>query len=164
MLGLPPFRARALRAAGTPIAGWEQSMNTFCEPRPRDIADWPDQVKFMLSVLEERSAPIGGDERRATSRAPYRKRASLQLMDGSGNQYQSATVYTRDVNSSSLGLLSNTQLPVGTRAMLHLPSPGGRTWCIACSIVRCHRFIDDWYEGAVYFDQEQAVLRPRHES
>jgi hypothetical protein len=139
------------------------SMNTFCEPRARDTSDWPDKVKFMLSVLEERPALVG-EERRTTLRAPYHKRATLQFLDGHGNPSQAVTIFTRDVNTSSLGLLSSTQLPVGTRAILHLPSPGDRTWHIACSIVRCHRFIDDWYEGALYFDQEQAALRPRHEA
>src|SRR5262245_4722251 len=95
---------------------------------------WPEDVKFMLSVLAER--PDRSDaNRRDDARRPYRRRATVHLIDGAGNTWREVHAYTRDVNETGLGLLSNIDLPVGSRAILHLPSPGGRVWHIACSVV-----------------------------
>lgn len=141
-------------------------MNIALQPQhvqhAHDVESWPADVKFMLSVLADRPNSSGGAERRADARRPYRKRANVHLIDNAGNTWRVVPVYTRDVNETGLGLLTSAEMPIAARAILHLPSPGGRVWQIACSVVRCQRFIDHWFDAAVYFDQEQAALRAHH--
>ena len=58
--------------------------------------------------------------------------------------------------------MTKQELPILTRARLHLPSlPDCPRW-IDCSILRCRPFIDGWYEGAVIFDYEQRMFEPEN--
>ena len=110
------------------------------------------EVEFVMSALD---AAGHTDERRRISRLPYRVRAALQLF---ADMYDGQTIvlHTRDITPKSLGFITRHRLPLGYGGVVDLPDPTGAVRSIDCTLIRCREVAKGWYEGAVYFNREQA--------
>lgn len=110
------------------------------------------EVEFVMSALD---AAGHTDERRRTTRLPYRVRAGLQLF---ADMYDGQTIvlHTRDITPKSLGFITRHRLSLGYGGVVDLPDPTGVVRSIGCTLIRCREVAKGWYEGAVYFNREQA--------
>lgn len=136
-----------------------------------ESAPWPPEVDLILSAMDvARSshapsplrliesgadvavADVTGDRRRS-ARAPYRTRASLKLYaDPAGAEPR--TLYSRDVDRRGMGFITPHLLPLGYGGWVTLRSPDGEEVRIECTIYRCRKTVQGWYEGAVKFHRE----------
>ena len=114
--------------------------------------DWPPQVELILSALE--TGQFSRDNRRSTTRMPYRVRGRLRLFSDPPNSAP-WTIYTRDIHSRGLGFISPHRLPLGYGGMIDLPAPDGSALNINCTLLRCREAAPGWYEGSIYFNREQ---------
>jgi hypothetical protein len=114
----------------------------------------PAEVALVMSALD---VGARSGERRAVRRWRYRVIASLRLFSD-----QAATppwlLYTRDVNTRSLGFVTSHRLPLGYGGVLELPGPLGEPMRVHCTLLRCREAAPGWYEGSVYFNREQGVF------
>jgi hypothetical protein len=123
---------------------------------PNDPANWPPEARMILSALEAGESALS-DNRRANPRTLYQVQAALRLFsdtDGSPPW----KLYTRDVNSRSLGFLTPHRLPLGYGGIVELPRPDGRTVRAHCTLFRCRQTARGWYEGALSFNRRQWEL------
>lgn len=93
-------------------------------------------------------------ERRKTSRLKYQVVATLEPV-ASGPE--DVRVVTRDADANGTGFLSSGELPEGSRAVLHLPSPDGDgdVQRIECRVRRSREVGNGLFEGSVEFLGEQ---------
>lgn len=117
----------------------------------------PAEAEMILSALDAGQAR-SRQNRRETLRIQYRIGAQLHLFsDAPGTAPRE--VYTRDVGPKSLGFISQARLPLGYGGILELVAPDGLSMRIHCTILRCREAAPGWYEGAVYFNREQACFQ-----
>ncbi len=112
---------------------------------------WPREVGMILTALE--TGAVKNDRRQATRRL-YRVTASLRLFVDEGGE-SLRLLYTRDVNSKSLGFITPHRLPLGYGGVVEVPDTEGRPLSIHCTILRCREVAAGWFEGALYFNRDQ---------
>jgi hypothetical protein len=118
--------------------------------------NWPPEVDLIASALE-----AGGHldtDRRRGARMHYRVLARLFLYSDPADA-DPWILYTRDVNSRSLGFISAHRLPLGYGGTIELSAPrDGEILSIACTLLRCREAAPGWFEGALYFNREQSAF------
>lgn len=124
----------------------------FTDLAPRERAE----VEFIMSALDAASFSL---ERRRSVRHRYRVAASLRLFSEMDGEAEPVRLYTRDVTSKSLGFICRRRLPLGYGGLLDILDPAGTTLSIDCTLLRCREISSGWYEGALYFNREQAAFR-----
>ena len=67
-------------------------------------------------------------------------------------------LYTRDVSSRSLGFITSHRLPLGYGGTVELATPDGSVVAVNCTLLRCREITTGWFEGALYFNREQAAF------
>src|SRR5947207_2532684 len=123
----------------------------------RDL-DWPTEVELILSAMD-----AGGgapEERRQVRRSPYRVRAELRLFSDTPGTAP-WTIYTRDVDRRGAGFVTQHRLPLGYGGWIELLAPGARLMKIHCTLFRCRPTAGGWFDGALYFNREQAAFTYR---
>lgn len=116
---------------------------------------WPAQAELILSALEAGRHQAHSEQPRQCRRRPYRVLATLRLFSDPANA-AGWTLYTRDVSPRSLGFVTQSRLPLGYGGRIELPSSDGLSSHIECTLLRCRQAAPGWYEGALYFNREQA--------
>lgn len=117
-----------------------------------------DGVKVLdeaLRAAAASSATAPGVERRQAPRQTYHVPATLEPV--AFGKIEDVRVVTRDADARGTGFVSTGQLPEGTRAVLHLPAPDGKTQRIECRVRRSREIGNGLFEGSVEFlgDQPQ---------
>lgn len=152
-------------------------------PTLDDNTPWPPEVDLILSAMEVAQssyslpharatsagnlwiAPLPGasvfagtradfaHQRRLAPRAQYRTRAKLKLYaDPAGTPPW--TLYTRDADSRGIGFITPHLLPLGYGGWVTLRAPDGGELRLECTIYRCRKTVQGWYEGALKFHRE----------
>src|SRR5439155_18837620 len=117
--------------------------------------DWPAEVDLILSAMD--AGHSAEADRRKVRRAPYRVRAELRLFSdppGAGVWL----IYTRDADRRGAGFVTRHCLPLGYGGWIELLAPNGRLTKIHCTLFRCRPAAGEWFEGALYFNREQAAF------
>lgn len=117
-----------------------------------------DGVKVLdeaLRAAAASSATAPGVDRRQATRLTYQVPATLEPV--AFGKIEDVRVVTRDADARGTGFVSTGQLPEGTRAVLHLPAPDGKTQRIECRVRRSREIGNGLFEGSVEFlgDQPQ---------
>lgn len=115
---------------------------------------WPPRVKDVVAAVEAGRSPAA--DRRRWDRLRYRVKAQLHLKDAAGPM--PSILFTRDANPHSIGFVTWHKLPVGKEGTIHLPLDDGEPREVACCVMRCRDFTDGWYEGALFFLEEQPTF------
>ncbi len=123
---------------------------------------WPAEVDLIISALaagEDRAKAAASPvlRRREVPRSPYRVIADLRLYSDT-NGADGWSLYTRDVSVRGLGFITPHRLPLGYGGTVELPAPDGRIIAVNCTLLRCREITSGWYDGALYFNREQAVF------
>jgi len=123
---------------------------------------WPAEVDLIISALaagEDRAKGSASPviRRRDVPRISYRVLADLRLYSDAHHE-GSWRLYTRDVSVRGLGFITPHRLPLGYGGTLELPAPDGRVIAVNCTLLRCREVASGWYDGALYFNREQAVF------
>jgi hypothetical protein len=118
-------------------------------------AAFPAEVEFLVSALEAGPKPL--IDRQKERRSQYRVRASLKLFSDAPDA-RPALLYTRNVTSQALAFLTNDVLTLSHGGILRIPSPAGEMLKINCTVLRYREAAPGWFEGAVYFNRDQAVF------
>jgi hypothetical protein len=116
---------------------------------------FPTEVEFVISALE--AGPKPAQDRQKLKRTAYRVRAALRLFSDAPESVASL-LFTRHVNPQAVGFLTNRHLPLSHGGILYIPSPDQRMLQIYCTVLRCREAAPGWYEGAAYFNRQQAVF------
>jgi hypothetical protein len=112
----------------------------------------PLEVENLFQVLEAQG--YFDEDNRKRDRRELRCGATIKLFsDGSMR-----TLFTRDVDTRGLGFVLKDRLPLGHGGTVELPAPDGNVLRINCTVLRCRRVADGWYEGAIYFNREQFIF------
>lgn len=120
-------------------------------PAPIEVSTWPMEIRAAILCLETRSH--AGAERRLRNRFPYRVQAELTWVDLP--DADPVAVFTRDINSWTVGTLTLAPMQTGWRCNLRLPDPlSHHALEIACSVYRCTEFYPGWYDVALRFAKE----------
>lgn len=130
-----------------------------------DETVWPAEVDLIISALaagEDRAKAAASPvlRRREVPRSSYRVIADLRLYSDT-NGAEAWSLYTRDVSVRGLGFITPHRLPLGYGGTLELPAPDGRIIAVNCTLLRCREIASGWYDGALYFNREQAVFSLR---
>ena len=115
-----------------------------------------DGMKVLDQALRATaSATPPAVERRQAPRQTYQVPATLEPV--AFGKVEDVRVVTRDADARGTGFVSTGQLPEGTRAVLHLPAPDGKTQRIECRVRRSREIGNGLFEGSVEFlgDQPQ---------
>jgi hypothetical protein len=129
-------------------------------PNPRAREAWPPMADLILSAMESGrhgAAGAAADNRRASSRLPYRVRGQLLLFSDAPHT-EPRIIYTRDAHTRGLGFISPHRMPLGHGGFVEFPGPDGRQRRIQCTLNRCRETAPGWYEGAVCFNREQPEM------
>jgi hypothetical protein len=123
---------------------------------------WPAEVDLIISALaagEDRAkaARSPGLRRREVPRTSYRVLADLRLYSDT-HDADAWRLYTRDVSVRGLGFITPHRLPLGYGGTIELPAPDGRIIAVNCTLLRCREIASGWFDGALYFNREQAVF------
>ena len=118
-------------------------------------APFPAEVEFLISALEAGPKPL--IDRQKARRSQYRVRATLKLFSDAP-EAKPALLYTRNVTSQALAFLTNDILTLSHGGILRIPSPSGEVLKINCTVLRCREAAPGWFEGAVYFNRDQAIF------
>lgn len=112
-----------------------------------------DEALRATAASEAPAAPAV--ERRHAARQVYSVPATLEPV--AFGKIEDVRVVTRDADARGTGFVSTGQLPEGTRAVLHLPAPDGKTQRIECRVRRSREIGNGLFEGSVEFlgDQPQ---------
>ena len=62
------------------------------------------------------------------------------------------------MTSQALAFLTNDILTLSHGGILRIPSPSGEILKINCTVLRCREAAPGWFEGAVYFNRDQAIF------
>jgi len=115
----------------------------------------PREVEFLISALE--AGPRPAVERQKLKRIKYRVAATLKLFSDAAEAPPSL-LYTRHVNPRAVGFVAARPLTLSHGGVLRLPAPAGQLIEVHCTVLRCREAVPGWYEGALYFNREQAVF------
>lgn len=122
-----------------------------------DQINRPLDVPSLISVLEKWS--LKDDDRREYVRLSFRVKGAIEILPKSSevaSKEDVVTIYTRDISAWGLGFFCTKAIPITRDAHIYIPDKSGIR-CINCTILRCSGMINGWYEGAVYFEQEQII-------
>ena len=127
---------------------------------------WPTEVQLIISALAAgedgsrgaASSPVSS--LRDVPRMAFRAVADLHLFSDAPDA-EPWRLYTRDVSSRSLGFITSHRLPLGYGGTVELPTPDGNLVAINCTLLRCREITSGWFEGALYFNREQAAFAAR---
>ena len=109
-------------------------------PRFDTTAALPAEARRAMALLSDRRPPR--HDPRGVGRQTYHVRATLTW----GTAID-ATVYTRDVNAWSIGLIALLPLPVGAKVSLRLTMPDGRRTTVTARVRRSRPFANGaWFE------------------
>ena len=129
------------------------------ETLEQDFVDLPPaertEVEFIMSALDAAGFSL---DRRKSVRHRYRVRGMLQLFSEM-EAGERTPLYSRDITPKSLGFVTRRRLPLGYGGLLEVPDPHGLLLSIDCTLLRCREISPGWYEGALYFNREQAAFR-----
>jgi len=123
---------------------------------PSDPTVWPAEARLVLTALEAGEAHPN-QNRRARPRTLYHVQASLRLFSDPANT-PPWRLYSRDVNSRSMGFLTPHRLPLGYSGVVNMPGPDGKPIEAHCTLFRCREAAPGWYEGALSFHRRQPTL------
>ncbi len=112
----------------------------------------PLEVENLFQELE--SQGYFDEDGRKRDRRELRCGAKIKLFSDVAHR----TLFTRDVDTRGLGFVIKDRLPLGHGGTVELPGPDGAVLRINCTVLRCRRVADGWYEGAVYFNREQYIF------
>ena len=118
-------------------------------------APFPPEVEFLISALEAGPKPL--IDRQKERRSQYRVRATLKLFSDAPDA-KPALLYTRNVTSHALAFLTDDVLTLSHGGILQIPLPSGEIVKINCTVLRYREAAPGWFEGAVYFNREQAFF------
>jgi hypothetical protein len=122
------------------------------QPKDESTQAQGDGVKVLDRALRATAPAV---ERRQTARQVYEVPGTLEPV--AFGKVEDVRVVTRDADARGTGFVSTGQLPEGTRAVLHLPLPDGKTQRIECRVRRSREIGNGLFEGSVEFlgDQPQ---------
>ncbi|MGB7157412.1 MAG: PilZ domain-containing protein [Tepidisphaeraceae bacterium] len=126
-------------------------------------ADWPAEVDLVISALaagEDRAATSTGAKPRHRPRISYRVLAELRLFSDQ-QEADPWRLYTRDASPRGLGFITPHRLPLGYGGTIELPTPNGHVIEVNCTLLRCREIATGWFDGALYFNREQAAFTAR---
>jgi hypothetical protein len=134
-------------------------------PRPPAADGWPAEVDLIISALaagEDRAKAAATPvyRQREVPRVPYRVLADLRLYSDAPDA-GGWRLYTRDVSTRGLGFITPHRLPLGYGGTIELSAPHGGLIAINCTLLRCREIASGWFDGALYFNREQAVFAPK---
>ena len=118
-------------------------------------APFPAEVEFLISALEAGPRPL--IDRQKETRSQYRVRATLKLFSDAADA-KPALLYTRNVTTHALAFLTNDMLTLSHGGILRIPKPSGDIVKINCTVLRYREAAPGWFEGAIYFNREQAIF------
>lgn len=123
---------------------------------------WPPEVHLIISALAAGedcapSAPAGLTKLRHITRMSYRVRAELHLYSDPADA-EPWRLYTRDASIRGLGFITPHRLPLGYGGTVEFPAPDGRVIAVNCTLQRCREITSGWFDGALYFNREQAMF------
>ena len=138
-------------------------MSLLADPNPAAATEpWPAEVQLIISALA-----AGEDGARAPSsiisgprdipRMPYRVMGQLQLFSDPPDA-EPWRLYIRDASVRGLGFITPHRLPLGYGGTVELPAPNGHTIAVNCVLLRCREITSGWFDGALYFNREQALF------
>jgi hypothetical protein len=111
---------------------------------------FPPEVEMILSAME---AGAGlEDDRRVGAREAYRTKAILRLFADAPN-HPGWVLFGRDIDRKTMGFITPHLLPLGYGGNVTLYGPDGQLVRSACTLIRCRKAIDNWYEGALNFNK-----------
>jgi hypothetical protein len=128
-------------------------MQSAPAPHTAGETPWPREVDLILSAMDAARASHPASERRESGRTPYRTRAMLKLYASRADD-PPATLYTRDTDRRGLGFITPHLLPLGYGGWVTLQSPEGELIRVECTVYRCRKTVQGWYEGALTFHRE----------
>jgi hypothetical protein len=111
-----------------------------------------DDVKALDQAMRATAAPV---DRRQAPRQRYEVAATLEPVTFGAGAPADVQVVTRDADAHGTGFVARGELPEGTRAVLHLPTPDGQTHRIECRVRRSREVGNGLFEGSVEFLGEQ---------
>jgi len=120
---------------------------------------FPKEVEFVISALEAGHRPLV--DRHKVKRSPYHVRAELKLFSDPAGQ-PPYLLFTRHISPKAVGFLCKTYLALSHGGVLRIPGPNGKVMEIYCTVLRCREAGPGWYEGAIYFNREQATFAAEH--
>src|SRR4051794_38674845 len=100
----------------------QQSKPTQIVPQSGQIQTSNGVVDPDVAALSSAFPTRAAAERRQAPRLKYQVVATLEPVAGAADDVQ---VVTRDADARGTGYVSSTELPEGSRAVLHLPDPNG---------------------------------------
>ena len=115
----------------------------------------PAEAALVMTALDAGNQPR--IERRDRARWPHRVTAYLRLFSDTASAAP-WTLYTRDASKRALGFITPHRLPLGYGGVLELIGRNGDLLVVHCTVLRCRQTAPGWYEGCLYFNQEQSVL------
>ena len=124
---------------------------------------WPTEVQLIISALAagedgaRGAVPSPAMPHRDVPRMAYRVLADLHLFSDAPNA-DPWRLFTRDVSARSLGFITSHRLPLGYGGTVELTTPDGNIVAINCTLLRCREITSGWFEGALYFNREQAAF------
>ncbi len=115
-----------------------------------------DDVKALNEALRattDGTATAPSSDRRQAPRQAYHVSGTLEPV--SAGAPDDVQVVRGDADARGTGFVSTGELPEGARAVLHLPTPDGRTQRIECRVRRSREIGNGLFEGSVEFLGEQ---------
>lgn len=123
---------------------------------PETVSDWPMEIRAALLCMETRWNP--GSNRRLNPRYVHRVQAELTWLDAP--DADPVQIYTRDINSWTVGALTLAPMQIGRRCILRMPDPlSHHALEINCSVYRCSEFYPGWHDIALRFAKEHRRFR-----
>ena len=127
----------------------------MAQPQPQNSqpVSQPQQVRNDAAALDA-AFPTRRIDRRQTPRLKYQVVATLEPVSAAPDD---VCVVTRDADQKGAGFLSSSDLPEGSRGVLHLPAPDGQgePQRIECRVRRSREVANGLFEGSVEFVGEQ---------
>jgi len=116
---------------------------------------WPMDARAALFVLEAGGPTEQYFDRREFDRTPCHVEATACSADDPASLAH-LILYTRDINTMSLGFVIAQNLPVGSHVQVNL-TLNDRPVQLIGTIGRSRLFMEGWFEGVLHFDQEAAI-------
>ena len=118
-------------------------------------SSWLAEAGLVISALEAGRPSLR--DRRHTPRLSHRRPAALRLFaDGAGARPWQ--LITRDADRRGLGFVCRDALPLGYGGTVEVETPDGQTLSAHATVYRCRSCGAGWFEGTLYFHDEQPDL------
>ena len=106
---------------------------------------WPLDARMAMFVLEAGGQDPQFIRHRQSERHVCRMMATVCGPDP--RLLAHWVIYIRDMNDGHLGFISQSNLPIGERVIVHCATEDGQTVRIECQIRRSRPFMQGWNEG-----------------